>query len=432
MTTRNIQIEEVYLKNKNKIFKTEQIAETKPVCCRCSGPVKPTGRWTIIKLYDGNFDLYPVYLSVHCKIWHCATCKTEKHTPLRTKSPIPCRDGNSRMTLKGVRSIYVRAHELDLKSTTHVVGLSQGTICNQRERAYEAIKELQLKTPHPPIIGMDHIFMRGQYRTMIVDILSAHVDSLLPTINGPIVDKDYLSRPGRLDVEIVSIDQSRHERKLAQSIFPNATIVSDPFHLIHNVGMHLINATTPKFGEVSKASNGGLANNRNGRCKFYNLIRANYEDLTDEDKVLLNSLLDRLPWLSDMYSAYADFGKIFCLSNAEDAEENLNKWIEVTSQVGDAKRVYKPSRTSLKQWKSEVIASLHVNASLRADHGISLNSISTAKVEAFNGVARKIIRNANGISFEGLERELLMRHSIFNSCLKALKDVTQSELEGEI
>jgi transposase len=152
------------------------------------------------------------------------------------------------------------------------------------------VKELDRRSA-PLVIGIDeHFFTKKQgYATTLVDLRNHKVFDVVLGRDEASLGAYLKALPGREKVLIVVMDLSEPYRRIVQKYFPNARIVADRFHVIRWIN-HQFMKTWGDW-DPDRRKNRGLIS----------LIRRHPWNLSEEQKIRLQSYFDETPGLKAVY-----------------------------------------------------------------------------------------------------------------------------------
>ena len=179
--------------------------------------------------------------------------------------------------------------------------------------------------PCPRVLGIDeHFFTRKRgYATTLVDLKNHKVfDVVLGRSESSL--RRYLQRlRGRENVQVIVMDLSATYRSIARRYFPNATIVSDRFHVVRLVNQHFLKIWQQHDPEGRK--NRGLLS----------LMRRHEWHLSDEQRLNLESYLSEYPVLNALYQAKQKLIRFLLLKtlNRKTARRKLPGFLKLIEQL---------------------------------------------------------------------------------------------------
>ena len=198
----------------------------------------------------------------------------------------------------------------------------------------------------PRVLGIDeHFFTRKKgYATTFVDLRKHTVFDVRLGRSEPSLRGYLKGLEGRGNVQVVVMDLSETYRSIAQSYFPNATIVADRFHVVRLINQHFLKVWQQYHPEGRK--NRGLLS----------LMRRHQWHLSDKQHANLMSYLADYPVLEALYGAKQKLVRFMLLKTltARRAKAKLPLYFELLDQLRDS-----PLRAlakTLTSWMEPVVA----------------------------------------------------------------------------
>lgn len=221
----------------SKIYRNGHLWEVRkkrsPQPCRRCGLIceRRYGK-VYVTIRERSPDENPLWLRVEKHRYYCEVCK-KPFTELTPGTYF------RRRTTQRFRKWIMKCCEryTTLKSVGHENFCSQGFVYKARYEQLEIkLRELQNKR-WPTSLGIDeHFFTRRrgfpEYCTVFTDLNKRKLFEVSPTKNKKSLIEDLKNIPGRENVKIVCIDLAPGYRSLVKTLFPNARIVADKFHVV--------------------------------------------------------------------------------------------------------------------------------------------------------------------------------------------------------
>ena len=217
-----------------------------------------------------------------------------------------------RQTLPGVL-LYSRSTEsfkMDV-ATKHHAGISKDGAArlfkvshSKVERCYRHVYQKEIlerkNRPCPRVLGIDEHFLnrRVGFITTLVDLKTRRVFDLLPGRSELSLEAHLKRLRGRENVRIVVMDLSSTYRAIAKKYFPNATIVSDRFHVVKLINQSLMDVWK-LFDEHGRKNRGLLS-----------LVRRHRFKLSAEQKINLGRYFKEFPALGLCYHRLKDLKEL--------------------------------------------------------------------------------------------------------------------------
>jgi transposase len=217
-----------------------------------------------------------------------------------------------RQSLPGVLA-YQRATEsfrMDV-ATKHHMGFSKDAAAkvfrishSKVDRCYQHIYSKQMaerkNRPCPRVMGIDEHFLnrRTGFVTTLVDLKSRRVFDLLPARSQAGLHTHLMQLKGRDRVRVIVMDLSSTYRSVVTKYFPNATIVSDRFHVVRLINHSLMELW--KSLDEQGRKNRGLAS----------LMRRHRYKLSDTQRTLMARYFTDLPALGICYHRLKELSEL--------------------------------------------------------------------------------------------------------------------------
>ena len=200
--------------------------------------------------------------------------------------------------------------------------------------------------PCPQVLGIDeHFFTRKKgYATTFVDLKNHKVFDVKLGRSEPSLRRYLRGLEGRDKVRVVVMDLSEAYRSIARRYFPEATIVTDRFHVVRLINQHFLKVWQQHHPEGRK--NRGLLS----------LMRRHQWCLSDEQHASLMHYLVEFPVLQALYVVKQKLIRFMLLKTltARRARKQLPRYLELLEQLEDS-----PLRAlvkTLKVWMEPIIA----------------------------------------------------------------------------
>jgi len=179
--------------------------------------------------------------------------------------------------------------------------------------------------------------------------------------------------PGRENVTSVAVDLCDPYKKIVKDFFLNAKIVADKFHVLR-----LLNSSIMRR---RKEITGDWASWRARKLLLMSNIHLDYFD-----RKVLWEYLEQYPELKEVYAFKESLHAFYRIKGYNRACKAMNKLLDriALSKLPEIKRL----RKTLKKWRQEILNYFRT-------------SITNARTEGFNNIAKLLQRNAFGFkSFE--------------------------------
>lgn len=261
----------------------------------------------------------------------------------------------------------------------------------------------------PKIIGIDETKIDGKLRFIITDIDKRKpIDMLINREKATI--SDYLWKHRGDAVEVVAMDMWAGYKSVVYSVFPNAVIVVDKFHVVRmaNEAMEKIRVKLSKDRVIAI---------RRDWMRRKSLLRMRYKNLDEHGKYNVDMWLENEPDIAIAHSLKELFYLIYEMPTRQEAEDLLDEWLAIVpSEMKRCKNDFKPLVTIFKGWRNEIMNYF--------DH-----RVTNGYTEALNGVAKVINRQGRGYNFDVLRVKLL--HKTMIDFVQKHNQLEEFEIEHE-
>lgn len=211
----------------------------------------------------------------------------------------------------------------------------------------------KLNCPHPKLpecIAIDEF--RGnaggeKFQCNVADPVKHQVIDILPSRNTEDLCKHFLEYPykERAEVKKIVMDLSTLFRSVAKTMFPEAKIVADKFHVIRVVINSLENVRKRIQKEFHATKRKWFKRSR------YLLLKPEYK-LTDEDKIELARMLNSSYDLEKAYVLKERFYEVFRKQTRTEAKKELGNWLLLAADLSLPE--FRHCITTFSNWKTEI------------------------------------------------------------------------------
>ena len=211
----------------------------------------------------------------------------------------------------------------------------------------------KLHCPHsklPECIAIDEF--RGnaggeKFQCNVADPVKHQVIDILPSRNTEDLCKHFLEYPykERAEVKKIVMDLSTLFRSVAKTMFPEAKIVADKFHVIRVVINSLENVRKRIQKEFHATKRKWFKRSR------YLLLKPEYK-LTDEDKTELARMLNSSYDLEKAYVLKERFYEVFRKQTRTEAKKELGNWLLLAADLSLPE--FRHCITTFSNWKTEI------------------------------------------------------------------------------
>lgn len=351
------------------LWTCEKLKQLHEICPKCATPsTRRFGRAQSL-VREQSLHGRPVWLKILKHRYYCQACK-------KPFTESVCGILPRRRTTQKLRKQILQ----DCTDLTDLKRVARRHFCSRAlvGRIFYEQMEIKLRerkdAPWPRVLGIDeHRFRRGKYGyaefvTMLTDVGKKRAFELAQSKST----KDLLTQlhhiPGRERVEIVVLDLARGYRSLAQTMFPQARLVADKFHVLRLI--------TPALIRERKNIHGHRQELKIRRQLLRSREKLDYFERFDLDRYLhQHEKLKELYWYKErLHQFYRTKG----YNRARWALEKLLEQMKTSSLV----EVQRLKRT-LSQWKEEILEYFR-------------SRYTNAFTEAMNSIAKLVQRRGCG------------------------------------
>ncbi|MCK4261063.1 MAG: ISL3 family transposase [Halanaerobiales bacterium] len=147
-------------------------------------------------------------------------------------------------------------------------------------------------------------------------------------------------------IKVFSMDMWKPYKAVADSIFPNAEIVVDKFHLVAQMNKALDETRQQVQNQMDKST----------RTKFYKsrmLMKKRGEDLTDKEHQRLLYLFELSPTLERVWELKEEFRDFLQLEDINEATDALRRWYQ---RVSESKiTFFMKAKRTIKSWEEKIL-----------------------------------------------------------------------------
>lgn len=228
------------------------------------------------------------------------------------------------------------------------------------------------------IIDEKHLGKSGGFITLVLNARTGELLHLAEGRSQESLDGFFakLTDEQKAAILAVAIDRSNAYRCAVESHLPHAQIVFDKFHLIANFSDVIDAVRRRSYHQASEADRAFIKGQR------FNLLR-NAENLSEKGRNELQTLLEANADLSAAYVLKDQLKEIWTYTYTASAAKALTRWVEMAVATGI--RELGRFAKGLERAKDEILA-------------FCKHRITSAKIEAFNGIVARVVRNACGLS----------------------------------
>lgn len=344
-------------------------SEVGEACPKCATLSQRRYGVTWVRVHDQEVQGKPIWLKIKKHRYYCQNCRK----PFTETVPgiLPRRRTTQRLR----RQILKDCHDV-----VNLVRVARRHFCSRALVGKIFYEQMEIKLRErrqacwPKILGIDeHRFKRGpkgvaEFVTMLTDVGRHKIFELSETKSNQKLFTDLAHIKGAEKVELVVMDLSRGYRSFAQSLFPQAKIVADKFHVLRLM--------TPALIRERKNIHGHRQDLWIRRKLLTNRERLDYFERCDLDRYLLQH-----PKLDALYRAKErlhQFYRTKGYGRAKRALENLLAELKA-SPYEELHRL----RRTLSQWREAILEYFR-------------SRYTNAFTEAMNSIAKLVQRRGCG------------------------------------
>ena len=276
-----------------------------------------------------------------------------------------------RMTNRLVAQVIVSLKELrSIKSVASAYNISAPTA----SRIFDHVGYSNMDLPK--VISLDEF--RGnaegeRFQCILTDPEHKKVLDILPNRRIEDLTQYFLKYKNRKSVQHVVIDMSGPYKSLAKSVFPQAKIIADRFHVVRQVVWAFENV---RKDEQSKFH----ASRRKYFKRSRRLLLKNPEKLNEEEKIQVELMLQISERLRQAYRMKNEFHKFMACKNRDEARKQLGIWNMMATGY-DLPEFHACTKTFI-NWSEEILNSFQFPFSNGYTEGVN-NKIKVLKRNAF-------------------------------------------------
>lgn len=290
--------------------------------------------------------------------------------------------------------IAKKAYETTYVSVAKEVGVSEATVRRIfGEKRKNMADIFQFETPE--WMGIDEIHCDGKYYCVITNIEHNKVFDIAESRKKEFLTHYLFKRFTKEDrslVKCVAMDMWDPYRTTIYSMFPNAAVVVDKFHVLSGVNYCLETVRKAIGRSLTSGQKRGLMRSRH-------ILLKRPVNLDDKDRLLLDVWTRNFPHLGEAYEAKERFYRIYDCMTVSEAEEAYMDWLRSLSDA--AREDFKSLITTMGNWHHEIM--------MHFEH-----PVTNAYTESLNGLIRFIQREGRGYKFEALRAKILYNHGTHN------------------
>jgi transposase len=310
----------------------------------------------------------PIWLKIKKHRYFCKVCRKPFTEPVQGILP-------RRKTTQRLRKRILK----DSDQFTNLSGVAKKHLCSRSlvGRIFYEQMEIRLRerkqTPWPRVLGLDeHFFKRNrfgvEFTTVFTDVGRRKMFEMALSKNNRSLIEQTAHIPGRENVELVVMDLARGYNTFARTMFPNARLVADKFHVLRLLTPSLLKCRREIHGHRQEL---GLR-----RKLLRSREKLEYFECFDLDRYL-----QKHPKLAELYHFKERLHQLYRTKGYDRARWAFNRLLEEMrgSELAEVQRL----RRTLKQWQEEILEYFR-------------SRFTNAFTEAMNGIAKLVQRRACG------------------------------------
>ena len=308
-----------------------------PNCCRTTYKIKD---YHLQKIKLDSINTKPTYALVNKRRYYCPHC----HKSFYEKTFISARY-QRRSQSQVFHIINECAKKQSFTDIAKRYDISITTVIR-----YFSMLSMPCPINLPEVLSIDEFKGNAQgqkYQVAIVDPVAKKPLDILPRRNTDEIVRYFFKNftyEKRCKVNLVVTDLSALFRKVIRTVFPNAKIVADRYHVTR-----LVNWAMER---VRKRVQNTMGKERIYFKRSKYLINKNKENLKPEEFIKLETLLGKAKDLGYAYLLKECFRKVL-KHDTLSLPTFLNRWLELVASSG--LKEFKSILTTFKEWNGEII-----------------------------------------------------------------------------
>lgn len=358
-----------------RIWDCEKVSKNGEVCPKCAHLATGRSGVAFTQVKDEDVRGQVIWLRIKKHRYYCKPCKKPFTEPVR--GILPRRRTTQRLRMRILK---------DCEDLVNLSRVAERHFCSRALVGKIFYEQMEIKlrerltAPWPRVLGIDeHRFKRGEkgfaeFVTMLTDVGRRKAFEVAETKNTKSLYQSLQHIPHPERVQTVVLDLSRGYKSFARTMFPNARLVADKFHVLRLV--------TPSIIKERKNIHGHRQELHIRRQLLRNREKLDYFEISDLDRYL-----QQHPKLEELYRYKERLHQLYRTKGYKRATIALEKLLEQmkTSKYEEILRL----RRTLRDWRNEILEyfrSRYTNAFTE-----SMNSI--AKLVQRRGCGYRNFRN---------------------------------------
>jgi transposase len=324
--------------DEGKIIVEVKTKERNPVC-PCCGSVKlyRHGSGKTRKVLHSWRNGKKVYLELCLQRWRCRDCGHSFNDGAELLRPY------SRMTKQAEQEALWQLKERSFSQVKRDLGVSYTSLRRLLEREIDGVLSGSLPWEGEIFLGIDeHSFKHQELVHMVTEVKERQVLSILKDDRIATL-KDFLTKIPRDKVKEVCIDMKESLRKVVETVFPEAKVVADHFHVIAD--------SNRRMDEARRIEQDIYQKKKVRIPKKIFLVGG--EKLSEEMRRKLNVILERYPSLKGFYWAKEKIRELYRQEAREEAARVPDNLI-LNLKCADDGELIRWGNT-LKHWREPIL-----------------------------------------------------------------------------
>ncbi|MBN8968975.1 MAG: ISL3 family transposase [Rhizobiales bacterium] len=337
--------------------------------CTCPNPkVRKHGK-RAVEFKDHPIQRQPVFLRINRQRYRCEGCK------MTLMEDLPGIDTNRLMTVRFRNQLAIDA----IPRTFRDAGLLNGVEESLARRIFHsyAAKRLENYTFElPRVLGMDEKVIQGSPRFVMGDVETRKMLDLQPSRRLLDLEAYLHTLDGREKVEVITQDMYWAYKTINERFFRRAMVVIDKFHVVRYANLAV--ESVRKSVQAKLANEGRVSLKRKIR-----LLAARPENLSEQGKYALKSLLSDYPAIGTAVTCKEWFYDIYQCQNRAEAERAYQAWLDLLPP--EMEKHFKPILSFMKnrRWRQLIFNYFE-------------HPYTNAYIESLNGLIDQINRAGRG------------------------------------
>jgi len=325
-------------KSEGKIVVEVRTKERKPVCPYCNSvQLYRHGSGRRRRVLHSWTNGKKVYLELYRQRWRCRDCGHSFNDGAELVRAY------CRMTKQAEQEALWQLKDRSFSQVTRELGVSYTSLRRLLEREIDGAVSSSLPLAEEIFLGIDeHSFKHQELVHIVTEVKKRQVLRILKDDRIATL-KDFLIRIPKDKVKEVCIDMKEGLRKAAETVFPDAKVVVDPFHVIAD--------SNRRVDEARRIEQDVQLKRRVQIPKKIFLIGG--EKLSEEAKSKLAMLLDKYPSLKGFYWAKEKVRELYRQEGREEAARILDNVILNLRSADDGELIRWGN--TLKHWRDPIL-----------------------------------------------------------------------------